>query len=145
VECVGWLLADSFRRQFDGEWNRHLTVAHRRRGLCDNARRVGFCCVEQGDADLGRGRHRDPLEVADGAGDAQATRRRPAVVTGSRTLVHTLMTNDLVDEYRFMIFPVAVGLGLRLFPETPEKTVLEPTGTQTFDSGVVVNTYAATR
>ncbi len=67
----------------------------------------------------------------------------PLLVAGSRTLLHTLMANDLVDEYRFMIFPVAVGSGLRLFPETPDKTVLELTSTQAFDSGTIVNTYAA--
>ena len=69
----------------------------------------------------------------------------PLLVAGSRTLLHTLMANDLVDEYRFMIFPVAVGSGLRLFPETVNKTVLELTGSQTFDSGAVVNTYASAR
>ena len=53
------------------------------------------------------------------------------------------MAHDLVDEYRFMIFPVAVGSGLRVFPETSDKTVLRLTGSQAFESGVVVNTYAA--
>ena len=69
----------------------------------------------------------------------------PLLVAGSRTLLHTLMANDLVDEYRFMVIPVAVGSGLRLFPESPDKTELELTGTQTFDSGVVVSTYVPTR
>ena len=66
----------------------------------------------------------------------------PLLVAGSRTLVHMLMANDLVDEYRLMTFPVTVGSGLRLFPETTEKTALTLTGTQTFESGVVVSTYA---
>jgi hypothetical protein len=38
---------------------------------------------------------------------------------------------------------VAVGSGSRLFPDTPDKTVLELTSTRAFDSGAVVNTYAA--
>jgi dihydrofolate reductase len=67
----------------------------------------------------------------------------PLLVAGSCTLVHTLMANDLVDEYRFMIFPVAIGSGLRLFRETPDKTIFKLAGTQTFESGVIVNTYAA--
>jgi dihydrofolate reductase len=63
------------------------------------------------------------------------------LVVGSRTLVHTLMAHDLVDEYRIMLFPVVLGSGGRLFPDTPDKTVLKLVDTTTFDSGVVVHTY----
>jgi dihydrofolate reductase len=63
------------------------------------------------------------------------------LVAGSRTLVHTLMEHDLVDEFRVMIFPVVLGSGRRLFPQTPDKTVLKLVDTKSFDSGVVVNTY----
>ncbi len=59
----------------------------------------------------------------------------------SRTLVHALMPHSLIDEYRPMVFPVAIGSGRRLFPETPDKTVLQLADTQAFDSGVVVHTY----
>jgi len=31
------------------------------------------------------------------------------LVAGSRTLVHTLIDYNLVDEYRLMIFPVVLG------------------------------------
>jgi len=65
----------------------------------------------------------------------------PILVAGSRTLVHTLMEHNLVDEYRLMIFPVLVGSGRRLFPETQDKTVLRLADTRTFSSGVVVHTY----
>ena len=65
----------------------------------------------------------------------------PILVAGSRTLVHGLMEHGLVDEYRLMIFPVVLGSGARLFPETPNKTPLELVNTQAFDSGVVVHTY----
>jgi dihydrofolate reductase len=65
----------------------------------------------------------------------------PILVAGSRTLVHTLMDHDLVDEYRLMVFPVAVGSGARLFPESPDKLTLELTDTKTFETGVQVNTY----
>ena len=63
------------------------------------------------------------------------------LVAGSRTLVHTLMEHDLVDEYRLMVFPVVLGSGRRLFPDTPEKTKLKHVDTKSFDTGVVVNTY----
>jgi dihydrofolate reductase len=65
----------------------------------------------------------------------------PILLNGSRTLVHTLMEHDLVDEYRLMIFPVILGSGRRLFPETRTKTMLRLVDSRSFDSGVVVHTY----
>jgi dihydrofolate reductase len=65
----------------------------------------------------------------------------PILVAGSCTLVQSLMPHGVIDEYRLMIFPVVLGSGKRLFPETPEKTPLELADTRTFGSGVVVQTY----
>ena len=65
----------------------------------------------------------------------------PILVAGSRTLVHSLMPHDLIDEYRLMVFPVVLGSGGRLFAESPNKTTLKLAGSQAFDSGVVVQTY----
>jgi dihydrofolate reductase len=65
----------------------------------------------------------------------------PILVAGSRTLVHGLMEHGLVDEFRLMIFPVVLGSGARVFPETPDKTELELVDTRAFDSGVVVHSY----
>lgn len=65
----------------------------------------------------------------------------PILVGGSKTLVHTLLDNDLVDELRLMVFPVTIGSGLRVFPETTRKTSWTMTNTRTFPSGVRVETY----
>jgi dihydrofolate reductase len=65
----------------------------------------------------------------------------PLLVAGSRTLVHGLMKHGLVDEFRLMIFPVVLGSGARLFPETPDKTPLQLADTRMFESGVVVQSY----
>ena len=65
----------------------------------------------------------------------------PILVAGSRTLVHGLMEHGLVDEFRLMIFPVVLGSGARVFPETADKTALELVDTRAFDSGVVVQSY----
>ena len=44
-------------------------------------------------------------------------------IHGSATLVHTLMEHDLVDRYRFLVYPVVVGRGKRLFKEGVHATL----------------------
>jgi dihydrofolate reductase len=80
-------------------------------------------------------------DVASEVGKLKEEDGGPILVAGSRTLVHTLMEHDLVDEYRLMVFPVVLGSGKRLFPESPDKTTLELVDTKTFETGVQVNTY----
>ena len=62
------------------------------------------------------------------------------VVHGSNMLVHGLLKEGLVDELRLMIFPVILGSGKRIFPETEDKITLEPVDTRTY-GGIVVHTY----
>ena len=65
----------------------------------------------------------------------------PIGVGGSHRLVHTLLEADLVDELRLMVFPVTIGSGLRVFPETTRTAAWKMTDTRTFASGVRVDTY----
>ena len=80
-------------------------------------------------------------DVAGAVARLKAEDGGPMLVAGSRTLVHALMQHGLIDELRLMIFPVAVGSGRRLFPDTPDKTVLRLADTRAFETGVVVHTY----
>lgn len=67
------------------------------------------------------------------------------LIYGSVGLVRWLLRNDLIDELRLVTYPVVMGGGVRLFEEAGEQTALRLLGTQAFDSGVVVLTYAPTR
>lgn len=65
----------------------------------------------------------------------------PIQVPGSATLVHGLLDAGLVDELRLMVFPVSIGGGTRVFPDTRTKQPWSLTATETFPSGVRVDTY----
>ena len=67
------------------------------------------------------------------------------MVAGSGTLVHFLLEHDLVDELRMMVFPVVVGSGARLFPDSEDKLTFELADSRTFDSGVQVQTLRAAK
>jgi dihydrofolate reductase len=63
------------------------------------------------------------------------------LVAGSGKLVHTLMQHDLVDEYRFMVHPVVLGSGKRLFTEGTEKLKLTLVDSKPFKTGIVILHY----
>jgi dihydrofolate reductase len=48
--------------------------------------------------------------------DAVKQERRDVVIAGSLSVVHQFMAEDMVDEYRLLIFPSVLGAGDRLFP-----------------------------
>jgi dihydrofolate reductase len=86
--------------------------------------------------------------IRDVAGEVAALKEEdggPILVAGSRTLVQSLMEHDLVDEYCLLIFPVVLGSGARLFPESEEKRPLELVDSRTFSSGVTAQTYRPVR
>jgi dihydrofolate reductase len=57
--------------------------------------------------------------------DAVKHERRNVIITGSLSVVHALMAEDLIDEYRLLSFPTILGAGERLFQTTGLPAYLE--------------------
>jgi dihydrofolate reductase len=66
---------------------------------------------------------------------------RELQVHGSGRLVQFLLANDLVDRLNLLVFPVIVGAGRRLFPESGIATGLALDESQTTPSGVGISVY----
>ena len=58
------------------------------------------------------------------------------LLDGSSVLVHTLIENDLVDEFRLHVYPLSVGGGKRLFP-AGKRVNLKLVESQALPTGVV--------
>jgi dihydrofolate reductase len=63
-------------------------------------------------------------------------------VIGSLDLLKTLLERDLVDEFRLMIDPVALGGGKRLFPDDGELRPFRLVESQATTTGAILATYA---
>jgi dihydrofolate reductase len=61
---------------------------------------------------------------------------------GIGELTRTLMQHHLIDEFRFLVYPVVMGSGERIF-ENIDKTSLKLIETRTFSSGVLALRYQA--
>jgi len=65
-------------------------------------------------------------------------------VHGSGRLVQYLLENDLVDRLNLLVFPVIVGAGRRLFPDSGIPTGLALDHSRTTGSGVTISVYRTT-
>ena len=66
-------------------------------------------------------------------------------VSGSPTLVRSLMQENLLDELKLMIHPVVVGKGKRLFTEDVDLKRLQLVESKVTGTGVVIVTYQPTK
>ncbi len=74
--------------------------------------------------------------VVDQLRKIKAQAGRDVLVAGSGKLVQTLIQNDLIDEYRLMIFPVILGEGTRLFKDGYAQLPLQLVEARTVGDGV---------
>ncbi|ASR38779.1 deaminase [Prauserella marina] len=80
-------------------------------------------------------------DVAAGIRDLKAEQEGELQVHGSGQLVRWLFDNDLVDEITLLTYPVLVGQGTRLFPESGPDTALDLVGSRTTSQGVTFQVY----
>jgi dihydrofolate reductase len=63
------------------------------------------------------------------------------LVAGSGALIRSLLEHGLIDEYRFMVFPIVLGTGEKLFGDTADSVVLKLAGSRVLESGTLILTY----
>ena len=83
-------------------------------------------------------------DVATGVTALKQTDGGPILVAGSATLVRTLLAERLVDELRLIVYPIAIGGGLRIFPEDRGRLEFELAELVRYDSGAVLQVYRRT-
>jgi dihydrofolate reductase len=67
------------------------------------------------------------------------------IAHGGATFVQALSTLGLIDEYRLVIHPVALGDGLPLFKDLPGPLRLDLTDATRFPGGTVIHVYQTVR
>ena len=80
-------------------------------------------------------------EVAAAVGELKAKPGGELQVVGSLSLVRWLLDNDLVDEITLLTYPVVVGQGTRLFPDSGPDLALELVEVRATASGVTMQVY----
>jgi dihydrofolate reductase len=80
-------------------------------------------------------------DTVEAVGELKGQPGTDLLVIGSGDFAQTLIDNELVDEYRLMIYPIVVGGGKRLFRDGNPLAKLSLTDSKTSTKGVVILTY----
>ncbi|MGI5133715.1 MULTISPECIES: dihydrofolate reductase family protein [unclassified Streptomyces] len=77
--------------------------------------------------------------------DAVKREERDVIITGSLSVVHALMAEELIDEYRLLTFPTILGTGRGLFLDDGPRTDLECLSAERAGAAVLVRYRRAAR
>jgi dihydrofolate reductase len=80
-------------------------------------------------------------DVATAVAELKAKRGGELQVHGSGSLVRWLLDNHLVDEITLLVYPVVVGQGTRLFPDTGPDTALDLVDSRALTGGITMQVY----
>jgi dihydrofolate reductase len=99
---------------------------------------------DRGDVDVGHGLAVEDDGVRSGAEEIGSLKPEPEndlIAYGGATFDQALSRLGLVDEYRLMIQPAALGAGLPLFKDLPAPLHLELVEATTYSTGVAIHVY----
>ena len=80
-------------------------------------------------------------DVAAAIGDLRTEPTGELQVHGSGVLIRWLLDSDLVDEINLLTYPVVVGQGTRLFPDSGPDRALELVESHVTSGGVIFQVY----
>jgi dihydrofolate reductase len=83
-------------------------------------------------------------DVAAAIGELKAKPAGELQVHGSGSLVRSLFDNQLVDEITLLTYPLVVGQGTRLFPDSGPDTALDLVDSRAFPNGITIQVYRPT-
>ena len=84
------------------------------------------------------------LVTGDVAAEVRKLKKDPGhdlLLSGSAQLFNALMRENLIDLYRFMVHPIMLGKGKRLFADGVDRRVLDLAETKRFGAGIVILEY----
>lgn len=71
------------------------------------------------------------------------TAKKDILMFGSPSVVHSLLAENLIDDYWLLVNPVILGEGIPMFANVKQKINLELKESKTFSSGVVCLHYTS--
>jgi dihydrofolate reductase len=83
-------------------------------------------------------------DIAAAIGELKAKPGGELQVHGSGSLVRWLFDNQLVDEIILLTYPVVIGQGTRLFPDTGQDIALDLVDSRATPTGVTIQVYRPT-
>jgi dihydrofolate reductase len=83
-------------------------------------------------------------DVAAAVGELKAKQEGELQVHGSGSLVRWLLDHQLVDEIILLTYPLVIGQGTRLFPDTGPDAALDLVESRATPSGVTIQVYRPT-
>jgi dihydrofolate reductase len=90
----------------------------------------------------------DPLIATDLVGEIARQKEKPGknlIAYGGASFARELVKHDLVDEYRFVVRPVAIGKGLSIFDGLEKPLALKLVTSSSFPGGSTAQIFARKR